>query len=110
MRAIVLVVLLAVLAFHAGLDLGTDPDTIASLAGCDFASYAEDLSDDFMANANGGCWKITPSASYCMYITATDPAHFALDIDIMLFEDFRGELLIIRRCCKSERSDIPFLS
>lgn len=115
--------LLAVLAFQAGLDLGTDSDTIASLAGGDFAPYAEDLSNDFMANADGGCWEITPSTGYEMYlylqvrsrvenkevnrfesllaptyITATDPTTLALDIDIMVLEDFRSELLIVRRC------------
>lgn len=51
----------AVLAPHTGLNLSSNTDTIACFTSCDFAANAEDLSDNFMADADGCCWEFTPA-------------------------------------------------
>jgi hypothetical protein len=63
-RTIVLVVLFAVLALHAGLDLGSDADAVAWFADCYFGADAEDFADYFVADADGGCGEVAPAAGY----------------------------------------------
>ncbi len=92
MRAVVLVIRLALRAFHARLDLSANTDTVSWLESLHFWSSSQNLADDLVTNANGRNRQVSPASRDCMDIRAADAATFVLDVDIIIFEDLGGEL------------------
>lgn len=66
-RAVVLIVALAVLALEAGRDLGADTDTVSNLDGLDCGADLDGMANDFVAYTDGKR-NLTPAAIDAVYI------------------------------------------
>ncbi len=88
MRAVVLVVALALRTLQAGPDLSTDANTVTDFAGCHSISDFYGFTNDLVADAD---WqrRVTPASINCMDIRTADTAALDLDIDVV-FAEFLG--------------------
>jgi hypothetical protein len=91
-RAVVLIVRLALGTFHARLYLGSNTNTVTWLDSFDLGSNSQDLANDLVANADRRVSNLPPTSRDCMDIRATDSTAFVLDIDIVILKDLRCEL------------------
>jgi hypothetical protein len=89
--AIVLVVALALLAFHAGLNLCSNTDAVTDLDCGNLGSNLDGLANDLMTDAQGER-HLTPTASDAVDVGAADTAAFDFDVDIIVFEGLGFEL------------------
>ena len=78
------------LAFHAGLDLSSNTDTVAGFDAFDLGTNAKDLADDFVANAKRCDGEVAPGDG--VNIGVADTAAFVFDINIVILEDLGAEL------------------
>jgi hypothetical protein len=92
MGTVVLIIRLAHLTLHTRLHLCTNTNPITSLDVLDLLTDTEDLANDLMPNADWSMCDLAPSTGDSVHIAATDTAAFILDIDIILFKDFRSKL------------------
>lgn len=93
-RAIVLIVALALLALETGPDLGADTDTVALLDGLDGLADLDGLAYDLVSHTDGqGC--ATPTTVDGVDIGAADTAALDLDVDVVVAEDFGLEGLLL---------------
>ena len=85
MRAVVLVVRFAVVAFKAGLDLRAHANAITDLAGGDFVTNADCLANDLMSDTD---WhrRLSPAASYRVHIGTTDTASIDFNVNVTVLE------------------------
>ena len=91
MRAVILVVALALRALEASPDLSTDANTITDFAGCHGISNLDGLADDLVADADGQrC--LAPSSINCVDIGTADTAALDFDIDVIFAELLGFEL------------------
>jgi hypothetical protein len=79
-----------VLAFHAGLDLSSNTDTVAGFDAFDLGANAKDLADDFVTNTKRCDGEVAPGDG--VNIGVADTAAFVFDINIVILEDLGGEL------------------
>jgi len=63
-------------------------------AGLDVFANLDDLSDDFVANAEGCDTEISPTSGDGVHIRSADTAAFIHDINIAIFEDLWSDLEI----------------
>jgi hypothetical protein len=61
-RAIVLIVALALWATHAGLNLSSNTNAVSDLAGGDVLANSDNLSNDLVSNADRSGGELTPSS------------------------------------------------
>jgi len=85
LRAVVLLVTLAVDALSAGTDLSTDTDSLALLELGDLVTNSEDLANDFVSNTERKR-SVAPSTSDAVHVGAANTAGIDRDIDIVLLE------------------------
>lgn len=85
MRAVILVVALALRALSARPDLSTYTDTVANLDVLDFRADLYGLANNFVTNANWG-GRIAPASCDSVDIRAAYSAALNLDINICLVE------------------------
>ena len=80
-RAVVLVVRLAILALKAGSDLGAHANTITDFAGGDFVTHANCLANDFMSHTD---WhrRLSPTAVDRVHVGTADTASIDFDINV----------------------------
>ena len=91
MRAVILVIVLAVLAFQASPDLSTNTNAISNLDFFYVLTNFDGTSDDLVAYTDGhGC--ITPASVDRVHIAATDTTAFGFDVDVVVGERFGFEL------------------
>lgn len=85
MRAVVLVVRLAIVALKAGLDLRAHANTITDFAGGDFVPNANCLANDLMSDTD---WhrRLSPAATNRVHIGTTDTASIDFDINVAVLE------------------------
>ena len=93
--AIVFVVVFALLALHAGPNLGPDTDAVANLDSAHFRANFDGLADDLMTNAEGKR-DLAPATSDAVDIGAADTAALDLDVDVVVFEGLGLELVVVR--------------
>ena len=91
MRAVVLIVALAVPALQTRPDLRSYADPVADFDGLDFGPDFDCLADDFVADGEGER-TLTPSAVDGVHVAATDTAALDADVDVVVAEGFGGEL------------------
>ena len=90
-RAIVLVIALALRALQAGPDLSANANAVALLDGLDLGPDLDSLANNLMSYADRQ--RGTPPAAVDgVYITTADAAALNLDIDIVVAKDFGFEL------------------
>lgn len=92
MGAVVLVVRLALLTFHARLNLSSNANSVTRLEPLNLRSDSENLSNYFVANADRCNCEISPSSGDGVHIRTTHATTFALDIDVVFFKDLGSEL------------------
>ena len=68
MRAIILVITLALGATHAGLNLSSNTNTVSNLAGRDVLTNSDDLANDLVSNADRSGGKLAPSSGNSMNV------------------------------------------
>ena len=88
LRAVVLLVALAVDALSAGTDLSTDTDSLTLLELLDLVTDPDDLADDLVSNTKRKR-SAAPSTSDGVNIRAANSASIDSDIDIVLLEGLR---------------------
>jgi len=91
-RAVVLIVRLALGTVHARLYLSTDTNSVSWLDSLDLWPNTQNLTDDLVTHADGRDGQIAPASSNCVNIRAANATTFAFDIDIIIFEYLGGEL------------------
>jgi hypothetical protein len=91
-RAVVLIVRLALGTFHARLHLSAHTNTVSWLDALHLRSNSQNLPDDLVANANWCHSQISPTSSNCVDIGTANSAAFTLDIDVVVLEDLGREL------------------
>jgi len=92
MRAIILIIRLALRTFHARLNLRSNANTISWLDSLDLRPNSQDLANDLVANADRCVSDLSPAPGDCVDVRAADAAAFVLDIDVVVLEDFGSEL------------------
>ena len=85
MRAIVLVVALALLALQARPDLSTNAASVTNFDCLDFGANLDGLTDYFMANTDRHR-SLAPPAVDCVDIRAADAAAVDLDVNVVVIE------------------------
>jgi hypothetical protein len=93
--AIVFVVVFALLALHAGPNLGPNTDAVANFDRAHFRADFDGLADNLMTYAEGKR-DLAPTASDAVDIGAANTAALDLDVDVVVFEGLRLELLVVR--------------
>jgi hypothetical protein len=93
-RAIVLIFVLAELTRHARRHLGTNPDPVSLLDAGHCLAHVDDLAYDFVAYAEWP-FEVAPASGDCVHIGSADAAALDLDIDIVVFERLRLEVLLL---------------
>ena len=85
MRAVILVVRLAVVALKAGSDLRANANTITDFAGRDFVANANCLANDLMSYTD---WhrRISPASIDCVYVGTADTASIDFDVNVTVLE------------------------
>lgn len=83
MRAIVLIVALALRALEARPDLRSDADAVADLDRLDGGPDFHGLADDLVADADGR-GRVAPAARDGVHVGAADAAALDLDVDIVV--------------------------
>lgn len=81
--AVRLVLILALAALQARVDLSTDTDSLADLCKSDFRTDPDDLADDFMSDGQR-VWAVTPVTADGVTVTGADTAAFCLDVDVVV--------------------------
>lgn len=92
--AVGLVVVLALLALQAAVDLSTNTDALANLGEGNLGTNTDDLADDLVADSEG-VRAVTPIAVDLVHVAGADTAAFNLDIDILLVERARSEGVLL---------------
>lgn len=85
LRAVVLVLVLAVLALHARPDLSTNTDSVALLELGDLVANSQDLADDLVTDTERE-GSVTPSTSDGVDIGTTNTTGVNGDVNIVLLE------------------------
>jgi hypothetical protein len=89
--AVGLVIVLALLALQAGVELGADADALARLDQSDLGPDAQGLANDLVADAEGEALA-APAAADGVDIGAADAAGLDLDLDIVVLEGLGRDL------------------
>ena len=92
MRAVILVVALALWTLQARPDLSADTDAVANLHSLDFRSNQDSLTNNFVTDANGKR-SIAPAAVDGMNVRSADTAAFNLNVNIVVTELLGFELI-----------------
>lgn len=90
-RAVVLLIRLAVVAGQIRSDLSTNAHAVADLHGFDFGADFDGLANDLVTDADGE-WAVTPSAIDCVHVAAAYSAAVNCNVDIVVFEVLELEL------------------
>lgn len=90
-RAVVLLVRLAVVAGEIGLDLSANADAVADLDCLHVLADLDGFADDLVADADWQ-WALAPSAGDRVDIAATDTAALNSDVDVAVLEWLELEL------------------
>lgn len=90
-RAVVLVVALALWALQASPDLSTHTNTVALLDRLDLRADLDGLAYNLMPDTDRK-WRATPSAIDGVHVGSADTAAFNLDINVVVTKDFGFEL------------------
>ncbi len=98
MRAVVLVVTLALRALETSPDLSTYTHTISDFYCFHFGPDFDGMTDDLVADADGQ-WYLAPAAIDAVDVGATDTAALDLDVDIMVTELLGFELHYMSTVC-----------
>lgn len=84
MLAVGLVLVLALTAVKARVDLGTDTDALAGLGESDLGADTEDLADDFVSDGKRVGGVGAPFAVDLVKVTGADTAGVNLDVDVVV--------------------------
>jgi len=90
-RAVVLVLVLAVGALEASPDLGTHADSVALLDGLDVLAHPNGLADNLVAHAEGAL-EVSPPAGDGVYVGPADAAALDLNVNVTLAKGLGLEL------------------
>jgi len=91
-RAVVLLVRLAVVAGQVGLDLGAYTDAVADFDGRDIFADLDGLADDLVADAEWQRDIFAPAAGDGVDVGGADSAGVNGDVDVAVFEGLELEL------------------
>lgn len=92
--AVGLVVVLALLALEAAVNLSTDTDTLADLCESDLVTDANDLADDLVADSKRVRAR-APVTVDLVHVTGADTAALNLNVDILWVEGTRSEGVLL---------------
>lgn len=85
MRAVVLVITLAILAFQARRNLSADTNTVADLDGRHLVTDFDGFTNDLVSDTEGQ-WCLSPAACDAMNVGTADTAGVNLDVDVSVTE------------------------
>ena len=85
MHAVGLIVVLALFALEAGIQLRTEAHALAGFHQRDFGPDSQGLANDLVADGQREVL-VAPAAADGVHIGAADPAGLDLDLDIIVFE------------------------
>jgi hypothetical protein len=92
MRAVILIIRLALRTLHTRLNLRSNANTISWLESLDLGSNSQDLANNLVADADRCVRDLSPASGDCVDVRTADAAAFVLDVNVVVLEDFGSEL------------------
>jgi hypothetical protein len=92
--AVGLVVVLALLALQAAVDLSTNTDTLSNLGEGDLGANLDDLADNLVTDGER-VRAVTPVTVDLVHVTGADTAALNLDINVLLVEGTGSKVILL---------------